>query len=589
MTVYTAVAPTPVALSGLAPTAASVFDVEAPAPVQFYGLPGVARTAGDVPPSVPTTSPDATSARVLDSAGTFIANLPNAKGLRWLDEHNTPGAGSIDYRRYDSVEALHSNLWSAGNQVMIAVGVNDIFRLVLDAQGGYRIDTVTGDRVDSWAGDGAMGVFNAGMCIPEYGWRPEATDERSFDYGSNPAIGGWLVGSEWKTPVGKPVRSSWRWTYKKRHLPKKWPEKKSEWLWYRNPDATHTSNETCYFRSSFTLASPARVKFWVCGDDTLEFKVDGEIRATTGPGGWKRPTKVVMWLSAGVHYVAAKVTNNPGSTGNQNRSGFLCAIGKINGDGDVVEWLRRTHPSTWTVRRQLDGAPGWMSGQILRELVQEQKDRGIAGHGPVTFGFTATTDSAGVPWTARQEMAITIGTLGLDYVQRLVETGIDVAMTPDLVLHAWRTRGADRSGWIRLNQGKKRRLDESASQLPGIRNDAHARANSGWVGQEHAASIAAHGRRETMITLGSSRSPEQTAAAVASMLPDMAEPPQTIEMEISSTTGPQPYQHFWTSDWVSARPAGWTTEGRFRVMAIAGEGTDLGPPKWKITLYEDAA
>lgn len=575
-----------VTVSGLVPTGSAVATVDLADAVQVYGLPAVPRVADDVPSVDPPQQPDAVRARVLDAAGTFIAHLPHAQGLRCLDEHNTVGAGSVDYRRYDDLEAAHPNLWAAGNQIPISVGGTDIFRLVLDSDGGYRIDPATGERLDSWAGTGAMGVLNSGMCIPEFGWRPEATEERSFDYGSNPAIGGWYVGSEWRTPVGKKLRQSWRWTYKQRHLPKGFKDKKAQWLWYRNPDSTTTANETCYFISSFTLSQPRRVRFKVAGDDTLEFQVDGEVRITTGPGGWKKASKLVMHLSAGVHTVAAKVTNNPGSTGNANRSGFIASITRINGDGDAVETLRRTTPGTWVVRRQLGEAPGWFNGQILRQLVAEQQARGCAGHGPVSFGFTTATDSAGVPWAGRHELGITVGTQAVDYIAKLVETGMDVAMTPGLTLNAWRSRGADRSGWIRLGQ----RLDEGAAQLPPVRNAAYARAATGWSGQEDATSIAARGRRETIITLGSSRSPEQTSAALAAMLPDLADPPQTIEVKVSGASGgPQPYRDFFVADWIAYRRAGATGWGRFRVMSIGLEVAPEGHPLWTVQLYEDAA
>jgi hypothetical protein len=583
MPVVTGAAPTPIVVTGLDGVVANVVQGDAPTPILVTGSPAVPRT----PAPTPQTTPDKVRARVLDSAGTFICHLPRTQGLRFLDEHNTAGAGSIDVRRYDDIETAHPSVWNPLNQILVSVGATDVFRLVLDAEPGYRIDD-TGSRVDSRAGAGAMGVLNSGMCIPEYGWRPEGTEERSFDYGSNPNIGGWYVSSEWKTPVGRRVRKSWRWTYKKRHLPKKWRDRKAYWLWWRDPDAKNVANETCYFISSFTLASAGRVRFEVAGDDTLEFQVDGEIRATTGPGGWKKATKVVLDLSAGTHYVAAKVTNTAGSAGNQNRSGFICSIARINGDGEVTKWLNRTRPtSAWKVRRQLSAAPGWYAAQILRQLVQEQKDRGCAGHSPVTFGFSTTADSAGVGWAGRQEMSIPVGTQALDYVQQLVETGMDVAMTPGLQLNAWRSRGADRSGWVRLDQGTAHALDEAGSQPPPIRNVAYARANSGWVGRSDSASISANGRRETMASLGGSRSPAQTDASLAAMLPDLADPPQTIEVKISGATGKwQPYRDFFVADWVGYRAAGKTTWARYRVMSIAMEVNEAGHPDWTIQLYE---
>jgi hypothetical protein len=575
-------------VAGLSTTAKHVLEADLADDVAVYGLPATVLTP---PPTVQAT-PDMVRARVLDSSGTFICHLPHAQGLRWLDEHNTAGAGSIDVRRYDDVETAHPGVWAAGNHVVVSVGSTDVFRLILDADAGYRLDEATGERVDAWAGPGALGILNSGECLPEYlaaGYVPraESTEERTFDYGSDPTKGGWLVSREWKTPVGKLVRQSWRWTYKKRHQPKGWPEKKAQWIWWKNPDATSGVDETCYFRSSFTLSSPTRVKFWVAGDDTLEFQVDGEVRVTTGPGGWRKASTVVLHLSAGTHYVAAKVANTPSSGGNQNRSGFLCAIGKLNGDGDVTSWLRRSNTTAWTVRRQLTSPPGWFAGQILRQLVSEQITRGCAGHSGITLGFGTATDSAGVAWAGRQELSISVGTPALDYVQQLVEAGLDVAMTPSLRLNAWRSRGADRSSYIRLDQGTARALEEAASQLPAIKNVVYAKAASGWVVRSDSTSVAARGRRESMASFGGSRSTTQTSRALTQMLPDLADPPQTIEVKLSGATGTwQPYRDFNVGDWVSYKPAGATTWGRFQVMSIAGEVNDAGHPDWTLQLYE---
>lgn len=582
MTVYTVVAPTPISFSGLAPTSASVFDVEAPDPIQFDGLPPVPILADT---EVAYSTPDAVRARVLNADGDFIRHLTSLDGLRTLDEFNTAGAGSIDITRVVPADVL-----AAGNQIIVAVGYLDVFRIVLDSEPGYRIEPVTQTRIDAWAGMGALGVLNAGMVIPEYGWRAEATEDRSFDYGSNPSIGGWLVGREWKTPIGKAVRSSWRWWYKKRHLPRGWPEKKAQWLWWRNPDAKSSVDETCYFRSSFTITQDRRVKFWVCGDDTLEFQLDGEVRLTQGPGGWKKPATFVINLSAGTHYVAAKVSNRPASTGNQNRSGFLCAIARIDGDGNVTKWLRRSGPSTWTVRRQLSAAPGWRLDQVLRQLVNEQKARGCASHADITFGFSATTDSAGRAWTGRHEVSIPIGTYGLDWVQQLVELGIDVHMSPALRLDAWRSRGSDRSKTVRIGQGADGApLDESGSPEAPIRNVVYGRSRNGWVGVSHAGSVATRGRRETMATLGSARSSAQTATTLGRMLPDLAAPPQTFQITISGAAGGfKPYKHFNNGDWVSAHRAGMTSGWtRCRVLSIGLEVNPAGHPDYTVTLIED--
>jgi hypothetical protein len=118
---------TAVAVSGLPATVRDNQEVDLADPVQIFGLPATPVFA----PAAPSPNPDAVRARVLDDAGAFICHLPRADGLRWLDEFNSPGAGSIDTRRYDDVETDHPGLWAPGNQIIVAVGSTDVFRIIL--------------------------------------------------------------------------------------------------------------------------------------------------------------------------------------------------------------------------------------------------------------------------------------------------------------------------------------------------------------------------------------------------------------------------------------------------------------------------
>jgi hypothetical protein len=132
-------------------------------------------------------------------------------------------------------------------------------------------------------------------------------------------------------------------------------------------------------------------------------------------------------------------------------------------------------------------------------------------------------------------------------------------------------------------------LDEAASPEAGIRNSVKARARNGWVGRDAATSITNRGRRESVISLGTSRSNAQTTAVLAAMINDLAYPPQTLEVKLSgAASGPQPYRDFDVADWVSYKPAGRTTWVRYRVMSIGGEVNPAGYPDWTLQLYEDA-
>jgi hypothetical protein len=371
-----------------------------PTTVQVYGLPGMSSAPGR-----PATGPDAhpmPCPRAPSTSPAFIANLPDAQGLRWLDEHNTAGAGSIDYRRYDAVEAEHPNLWTAGNQIMIAVGGIDVFRLILDSEGGYRIDADTGDRTDSWPGTGPSGSSTPACAPPSTGIGARGhrrPDLRLRVQPEHRRLVRLLGVAQADRPAAPQVVAL--------DLQEAAPaqglrDKKAQWLWYRDPDSKNSANETCYFSDSFTLRTARRVKIWAAGDDTLEFQLDGEVQITTGPGGWRGLEGRAEPLRR--HALGRREgLEHPGSTATRTGPGSSARSPAWTATATSSAWLLAPPRGTWKIRRQLSarraGSPhrscaSW-SGAAGPRLRRPQRRHVRVRHRPRLLG---------VPWVGRQEI-----------------------------------------------------------------------------------------------------------------------------------------------------------------------------------------
>jgi hypothetical protein len=132
--------------------------------------------------------------------------------------------------------------------------------------------------------------------------------------------------------------------------------------------------------------------------------------------------------------------------GGDGQDDVMLAIAKLNDDGSPSSWVSYTNDSWAATRRgETDTPPGPTPGGIIQDIVGEAVLRGTAGWSTVTYGFTGTVDSYGVPWAVSTERLVRYGFD--DYAQffnALGETEADIWMAPGMVLHA-----APRQGQVR--------------------------------------------------------------------------------------------------------------------------------------------
>jgi hypothetical protein len=480
----------------------------------------------------------------------FIAHLPRFTGLAWEHEFNQAGTFRLSLHLDDSVLAAHADLLDPGNVVVISTG--GVKRR------GFLIESVEespiadGDeRTVTISGRGVLAMLSWALVYAEVAgisgsFRYDQSDDRDFDFGS--LDGSWRITSEWVTPLG--IRQDSGSSIRKGY-PVNWPIGQAEWLWITNPNAA-TAPQRNYFRSSFlTTATSTRITVFAAGDDRMRLKLDGEEIAFV-TGGWKNITSYTTDVAAGTHLIAAEVDAIQ-FEGANSPAGFLFAVARVDRNGKVLSWLRTSAPGNTKVRQLLPGgdAPGWFSANILRLLVLEGVERNVHRFDEISMPFTDFVDSDSVAWTGRHDRNFRIGTDYLDVLAQLTEHDIDVDMTWDLVLNAWKNRGDDLSADVQLvSGGPKTGGTQTVSNA--LRTYILARGRSGWLTTSNGAAVTAHGRREGLLTVGSALSDSQTRRASNANLGELKDPMVTTTVEVSSAKGPQPYEDFDMGDTVTS-------------------------------------
>lgn len=519
---------------------------------------------------------------VYDPTLELIAHVPSAQNVQFSDEINSPGAFSMTLPVEDPLLTLHPSLLNRGRVVTIStLGVKRRSYVIEGRRVTYGADGAAKNiAVD---GRGVLCLLDHARLYPESpgtsgGIRWDQADERAFDYGS--LDGPWRVTAEWDTPVGL------RWDDSssiRKGLPARWPDKQAEWLWVTNPNAA-TPPQYCYFRGGFTLTSPTRVKIFAQGDERMRFKLDGEEIFVKGSRWWDLNVYTTT-LEAGYHLLAARVQALQ-HEGANNPAAFICSVARVDRNGKILSWIKRSVPTGFQVRQLLPGGTivGWYGASIVKLIVNEGKERNVHMFDPITFGFSDTVDSDGVAHSKRYDMSFPLGTRYSDVLARLVENGMDVDMGPELELNLWNTRGTDLTGPVQLvvpTSPAGYAVDANESNL---RNRALIRGRSGWLQYNDATSETANGRREEMLTLGGALSDQQAEAVAESALEASKDPEVTLEATVSSARGHQPFDYFNVGDTVTA-----VTEGAVktpaRVVGIAGSENDTGEVTYTIKLY----
>lgn len=420
-----------------------------------------------VPP--PPTAASPLELVVIDpESGGVVGYLTNyLEGTRFLNEHNGPGQGEIVLPITANPEIgfmQHGKVVQFNILTKTTATLTPAFRMMIE---DWRKDVVQEDEeraeiavfsgrsnlaylseavVFPWSDTPAtpVGAFGSGgpqpysdnrifnFASPDYddsGWTPP----HNLGQQDNPTVPDF-------NPFGLPTNA-----------PDGWPENAENAYWL----APFVANDrdappgVVYYRAGLIFPRDTIVDIYAAADDEFLFYIDGIPLLAEVVAARARLAERVQ-IREGTHiigirteqYVADGVRGTPGA----NPTATLFAVmDKAADNMDEPLWL--SHPSTSVHLAYPAEVPGWTAGRIVDRLLNEAKTRGcLMG---LTWDFSETHGSNGVPWENIPEFTVAIGQTYLDVVTRLANAGkVDVWMEPSsMMLHMapFGTRGQTRA------------------------------------------------------------------------------------------------------------------------------------------------
>jgi hypothetical protein len=491
--------------------------------------------------------------------------LRQRRGLQVLEEFNGPGGGEV------SIPAADATSITLGQVIKVAYNGTIV--------GGFLVETMgrplVADDGLTWvklAGRGLMAWLEDAVVYPQWGLRYYSPVDRPFDFAG---VGGNFENRVvWTRPLGVQWRST---TDYREGYPKKWPDRYAWWIWKTSPTSAVADGARNWFRSSITLGSTTRLRFYATADNYFRLFIDGTLLLSTsdlrGEGStWKKMASRTITLGAGTHHLAAAVTNSAYGSGT-NRAGFLCTVTKVTSTGKPGQVVRRTNKTQWWVT---DDEPKWYPAEILDVLIDEAQARGVSRLDSLSTGWTADDDSSARAWSTTRALSIRCGTNLLDVANLIVDHGIDLWVDPATnTLEGYETRGTDRSATVLLKARKNLTGYEVEARDTG-KTVALVRTADGWTSATNSAGVTARSRRETFLEYGNTRSETTAAAAASRILARTAKTDGIVtRVEAVPVDGARPFLDFHCGDKVTA----YSTSGAkstARVLSIALAEDDEG-------------
>lgn len=434
------------------------------------------------------------------------------------------------------------------------------------------------DHVTTVTGPGYLGVATRDVVGPSRGVGSLPIEEvRSWSWPTPD-----FDDSSW--PFAKKVNRQRDYATWRAPLPWIWPDTTGWWIWANlaTVNANFAPAGVCLFRKSFTLASETRVRIFCAADNHLRLWVDGAEMTSFSSFTTGRYVEVV--LSAGTHYLAAKV-NNDIKADLPNPGGLIAAVYSI-GDAGLLDDLITHTDATWRCLPYPTLPPGFTPGDVLYELRAETDIFDGTG-----FDFTRTLDSDGEPWDEFTEITTQVGRRYAELLREMAVGLIDVAAAPGAsVIRAWnkRTRGVDRTATATLTQTLGDPDQSEFLQL--AHTGAATRANYLLIryagGHTELDLSGVTDRVGAYLELGSVRS-EAEAQRYGRRVMDRRSLPaySTTARLLPSPSGPQPYRDFEPGDTVMCLNESGDLEA-MRVMGIMLDPDQVGVLEWGVELRD---
>lgn len=500
-----------------------------------------------------------------DNPTTIVATLDQAHSLRWLDQLNEAGSGSIVLQNDDP------DLAAIVDGDLIRFEHYGYAAMCVIAQDITRVELAEGeehDQTTTITGPGHLALLEQSRVYPARGVGSLPTEDDRYFAWSSPDYDDTAWGTA--TTIAVQHDSSIYWS----GLPAEtWPNGFAEWIWASVGTQQWAPPGTCYFRHTFSVDNDSRIIIYLTCDDAAELYVDGQNMVGTG-NGFADPTEirtVTFDITAGEHVVAIQGTNTtddpslPPET--HNPAGVLATAYLVDPLGRVQPDAVFATDGTWLIVEYPPGPPGMTPTEVVRHVVTEGQARGeLPG---ITLMFSDETDSAGEPVPLADGIGTKTGTDLLAFIRELT-TYLDVWMAPGgLELWAWNKDGRGSDTGVSFEPGVNLAA-LTHQRLATPTNALLVRWAGGWTEVTDTASIAAHGRQGGLLGLGAAQTVEEAQRIATEQFATFADPREALTVDLVPVDDTdRPYPGFLIGDTVTAPLRDTPTSERVIALTVA--------------------
>lgn len=338
-----------------------------------------------------------------------------------------------------------------------------------------------------------------------------------------------------------------------------------------------------YVHDTLTIPTDGTYFVYFYCDDNGELYINGSQVLTISGLNATAATSQAVELTAGTYRLALHINNSdllePSITNGGNYGWAVYTTNLVLGTNEVGTLVDKAK-STAVVVAYPPQPPGMPVGQAMIIALEEAQARGeLTG---VTWNFTATADSDGVPWPTVPDIATKTGADMMTFFRELAATYVDLWMDPgSFTLWAWNIdgRGADLSATVEV-LAPTDPSDPSTGNIRSYRKTGEFHpvgalltfSRFGWGERTDAASIAAYGRRAALLEIGAPTSVGEVNRMADGQFFYFADPRTEIEATIRpGSTADAPYWAYRVGDQIT------TPDGVYRLLGLAmGEDAALG-------------
>lgn len=398
---------------------------------------------------------------------TIDRSLPRT--WEWHDMLGETGAGSITFRVDDPIL---DDLANDGTDCLVFYwGPLRAFILILESFEEVTVGTAEdAARAVTYSGRGALSILDDAVVYPtsgvgrspieedrHFGW-PAATYDHS-SWGTVTVLGtvqdAINVGSVLLAGGLNEATPGWNEQLTTDTL-QKLPALDIPLLWASGGTLLNATPGTCYFFGEFTIPVAGDYVFFGIADDAGDFYIDGQQITSVQGQNWLGVSQVAVTLSAGTHYVAAKITNADNGAA-LNKAVFGWCIATETQTSTLLE-----QATNYTVVAMSSGStkvlaypssvPGQSVTKTMRIALEEAQNRGEVQD--IWFDFDDDHFSDGSAAEPIPDVATKVGSTLLQFFQELQATYCDISMNVGEtypVFQAWpkNGRGMTRTATLR--------------------------------------------------------------------------------------------------------------------------------------------